>query len=93
MWHPIETAPFYVEILVYNGKYWRVVVRHSYGFRDPRTQQSLRPKATHWMPLPPAPEPSMICARCGADRFAEPCRNNLECQIRGLAQPAPESEK
>lgn len=34
------------------------------------------------------PKPKMICDRCGADRFAEPCRRQgyTDCPIRGVAQ-------
>jgi hypothetical protein len=34
------------------------------------------------------PKPKLICDKCGADRFTEPCRREgyLDCPIRGVVQ-------
>ncbi len=45
------------EVLSHNGRYSRVVVFRSKGSTmDPRTSQTISPRATHWMQLPPAPK-------------------------------------
>jgi hypothetical protein len=47
-WQPIETAPKYESILIYQPKFRRTTLVINDGFEWKH--------ATHWMPLPPAPD-------------------------------------
>lgn len=47
-WQPIETAPKYESILIYQPKFRRTTIAINDGFEWKH--------ATHWMPLPPAPK-------------------------------------
>lgn len=49
-WQPIETAPKWESILIYQPKFNRVAISLNDGFEYKH--------ATHWMPLPPPPSTS-----------------------------------
>lgn len=51
----------------------------------------VREMVTHWQPLPAAPEgekplPTLVCEKCGADRYKEPCKGDWRtCPMAGAA--------
>ena len=57
-WQPIETAPKWESILIYQPKFNRVAISLNDGFEYKH--------ATHWMPLPPPPIDAAIAAHAAA---------------------------